>query len=104
MPVYALAKEYSRDPEQVENWNAEKFDYAWGIYVAQNTEKWHLQPDEVITEHPRPNATTLLDHEQAFWAEFVESGKLDAERLEGAGYSASQIPWLEGEMKSLGWL
>jgi hypothetical protein len=88
----------------VKKWDTDEFDDAWDLYVAENREKWPDDDDSIKLNHPRPNATTILDHEQHFWMKFVSDGKLDHEKLEQAGYSEPQIPYITTEMIKLGWL
>lgn len=74
------------------------------ILQATNRDKWIPDEAEVKADHPRPQAVTLLDYEQAFWQAFAINGQLDREKLAEAGYEAPQAVWLEGEMRDLGWL
>lgn len=99
-----VAKEYGQSPGQVREWSQRDFDEAIIILQATNRDKWPLDAGDVQDQHPLANVRTLLDHDEKFWRFFVVGGALNAERLAGAGYGENQIPWLESEMRKLGWL
>lgn len=89
----------------MDKWDGDDYDYAMDLFIAEHCEKWPADDKACGFEHhPRPNATTLLDHEQAFWMHFVVDGSLDAEKLETAGYAAPQMAFIKNEMVRLGWL
>jgi hypothetical protein len=103
-PASVLEAKFGQPPGSSNNWNAETFDIYWRLHVAENREHWPPDAEEARLSHPRPQATTLLDHEQAFWQRFVVNGQLDHGKLSEAGYEPPQAVWIEGEMRDLGWL